>query len=240
MSFKRIAVLCTAALGAVALVGGGYAAAQTGDSPTTLISSPSSSSTEQPYNSGTASTLNRTGVALLAASYQAGCGTVSANNTTVTVTITGAGAGTPTGSVTFGGHAGSGTNPATLNSEGKASYTYNATVAGQTITFDYGGDPNYFGCSGTYTFAKATPTSCDVTRNPNKKVLTMTVVGSAGTPTGSVRFFDNADGTTTYVDRPAPSGTASRDYGINAPGTVKVTYLGNDTYDQCSFQSVNN
>ena len=239
MSFKRVAVLGAVAVSALALAGGGYAAAQTGESPTTLISSPSSSSTEQPYKSGTASTLNRGGVTLLSASYQAGCGTVSANNTTVTVTITGAGAGTPTGSVTFGGHPGTGTNPATLNSAGKASYTYNATVAGQTITFDYSGDENYFGCSGTYAFAKATPASCNVTRSANKKVLTMTVAGSAGTPTGTVRFFDNAAGTGTYTDVNFTSGSASRDYGTNAPSTVKVTYLGSTTYNECSFQSVN-
>jgi hypothetical protein len=149
MSFKRIAVLAAVAIGATALVGGGYAAAQDHGPGTTLITSPKVGTPSQAYRGATTTRLSSAGVQALAGSYSASC-SATTSGTTITVTVSGT-EGTPTGIVSFRGHQGPRTSSL---SGGMASFTYNRGVAGKTITFSYGGDDTSPGCSGSIAFPK--------------------------------------------------------------------------------------
>ena len=237
MSIKRIALISAVAVTAMALVGGGFAAAQNKGESTTLITTPGPETTSQAYRGATTSELSQPGVDQLAAAYAADCNAdPGTSGTTFTLTVTGS--PTRTGQVTFSGY---GDPVVTSLSGGQASHTYPPAAAGKTISYEYEGDgaSSGYGCSGGAPFEKATPTSCNVTRSTNGKTLTMTVVGTAGTPTGYVRF-PNASGTGFQdIQMLNGSNVVSRTYSPNAPGTITVTYQGNDTYKTCSFQSVN-
>ena len=218
MSIKRIALISAVAVTAMALVGGGYAAAQNTGESTTLITTPGPETTSQAYRGATTSELSQPGVQALAGAYSAGC-SATTSGTTIDVTVTGS-PGTPQGTVTLTGY--DGTKTKTL-SGGQTSHTYPAGVAGQTITFTYGGGGGYPGCSGSIAFAKATPT-CNLART-RARDADYDSRGGAGTPTGNVRFFDDCRRDRTYADVPVLNGSASRDYGITIPhqAPVKVT-----------------
>lgn len=229
MSLKRIAVLCTVALGAVALAGGGYTAAQSHGSSTTLISSPAAGTPGQAYGGASTSQLSQAALANIANAYQApGC---SANSTATTagttITVKVLGTPTPTGTVTLTGY--DGTKIKSLTN-GTASHTYPAGVVGQTINYSYGGNGTYSGCSGSADM-KATP-NCDVTRD--KKVVTISISGSAGTASGGVTFPANGSDPVLTVNQ--TTGTATRTYG-SSPGSTTVTYAGSTTYLGCSGTS---
>ena len=235
MSIKRIALISAVAVTAMALVGGGYAAAQNTGESTTLITTPGPETTSQAYRGATTSELTEQQAAQAAAAYPAGCGSAATTNaagTKITVTVTGSPA--PTGSVTLSGY---GTPQTVPLVGGQASYTYsNSGVVGETIDWNYPGNGTYGSCSGSIDM-KATPT-CLTTRD--KKVLKITVSGPSGVaaPTGAVTFALHgsdpaAGGSLTTIDG---KGVASRTYSDD-PKKTEVTYFGDDRYIGCSDKS---
>jgi sugar lactone lactonase YvrE len=122
---------------------------------------------------------------------------------TATVSPVAPGAGTPTGTVTFldnGNPIGSGT----LSGSGVATFATSLSVANHTITTNYVGDGNFNGSTGSLTgnpqvVNKAnTTTTVTSTANPSVygQVVTFTATISpaapgAGTPTGTVTFYDD-------------------------------------------------
>jgi Big-like domain-containing protein/beta-propeller repeat-containing protein len=118
-----------------------------------------------------------------------------------TVTPTAPGAGTPTGTVTFA-DAGVTLGSGTVGVTGQASFTTTSlSVAGHTITAQYGGDTSFGGSTSppfTQTVGQASTTTT-LTASPSAPVfgqsvtLTATVAAAApgiGTPTGTVTFMD--------------------------------------------------
>ena len=158
MSSKRIAVLGAVAVGAMALVGGGYAAAPSNGSSTTLITSPAAKTTSQTYSGAKTSQLGTAGAQALAASYSASCSVQQISPRKIRITVTGT-AGTPTGSATFSMPAiknGKGNNAARtqtvqLNSSGVADVSYGTAFVGRLVNVSYSGDSNYQSCSGATT-----------------------------------------------------------------------------------------
>ena len=122
---------------------------------------------------------------------------------TAAVTVLAPGAGKPTGTVTFfDGPTTLGTGA--LSATGRATLTASTlTIGGHAITASYGGAASFNGSVSTV-FTQTIPraasaTALTVTPNPSVTgrpvVLTATVsvvVPGAGTPTGSVTFFDGA------------------------------------------------
>jgi hypothetical protein len=134
---------------------------------------------------------------------------------TATVTVVAPGSGTPTGTVTFNDGM-TAVGGGTLNSAGQATFTTSSlSVATHSITVVYSGDTNYLastsGALSQVVNKGATTTS--ITSSPNPSIygnsVTLTaavnvVSPAAGTPTGTVQFFDGA----------APLGTGS----VNSSG----------------------
>ena len=154
MSFKRIAAIGAGAVGALALVGGGYAAAQSNGPSTTLITNSAAGTTSQAYGGATTSQLSQPGIQMIATGYANGC-PAEVSGTTITVTVTGT-QGTPTGSVTFNGHGNS--RNVGLNGNGEAITTYPNGAKGNTISYNYVGTGTYSGstCSGSIQIPKLT------------------------------------------------------------------------------------
>lgn len=136
---------------------------------------------------------------------------------TVTATLTG-GNGTPTGSITYTVDGGSPFS-ATLSSGGTAQFTLPATLAtgSHSILVSYEGDADYILASAPQGFTltvTAAPTQTSLTSSTTNTsagqsiTLTSTVMSTtAGTPTGTVTFYDGLTsiGTATLT----PSGVAT-------------------------------
>ena len=158
MSFKRIAVVGAVAVGAMALVGGGYAAAKDNGPSTTLITTFAAGTQSQAYGGATNSQLSPAGVQALSASYPSSCSVQQISPRKIRITVTGT-AGTPTGTATFSMPAvgnGKGNNAARtqtvkLNKAGFAEVSYGIAFVGRTVNVSYSGDSNYQGCSGATT-----------------------------------------------------------------------------------------
>jgi hypothetical protein len=152
---------------------------------------------------------------------------------TATVSAQPPGAGTPTGTVTFL----DGSTPiggATLDNTGTANITTSTLPAGgHHITASYGGDPNFTTSTSpglTQTVNQAvTATAVTSSANPSgygqSVMFTATVSAQppgAGTPTGTVRFFDG----TTQLGSPATlngTGTATISTSALAAGAHHIT-----------------
>ena len=145
---------------------------------------------------------------------------------TITATVT-SGAGTPTGTVEFfDGAASLGT--AALDAGGQASITVDTLSAGtHTITAQFAGNATFAGSTSpdhTHDVGLAS-TSTSVTTAPNPSAfgelvtITATVTSGAGTPAGTVEFFDGA----------ASLGTAALDAGGQASITTDTLSAGSHT-----------
>lgn len=161
---------------------------------------------------------------------------------TATVTITKPGSGTPTGTVTF--MDGSTTlGPGTLNGAGQATYTTSSLAVGShTITAVYGGSTDFTSSTSAALTQRVTKAGTSATLTtpqnsvpPNTPVtFTVTVeptAPGAGTPTGTVVFYDgstvlgrktlNADGQATLTISWKTAGTHQ----------IRVDYNGDANFD---------
>ena len=154
---------------------------------------------------------------------------------TATVTVNLPGAGTPSGTVEFFDGA---TSLGTVAlSSGTATLNISTLEVGpHTITASYGGDANYNNSSGTVNQSVGqAATTTTVTSGINPSVFgqpvtfTATVASGAGTPTGTVEFFDGAAslGTATLT-----AGSATLTTSTLIAGTHPITgvYSGDTNY----------
>ena len=159
---------------------------------------------------------------------------------TATIGVVTPGAGTPTGSVTFmDGSTTLGTG--TLNGTGTASFTTSALAIGShAITAVYGGDGNFTTSSSnaasqivnqasTTTTLAASPSSTTYGQSVTFTATIGVVSPGAGTPTGSVEFFD---GTTPIGTTPLSGSTAAVSTAALTAGTHSITaqYLGDGNF----------
>jgi len=150
---------------------------------------------------------------------------------TATIAAVSPGVGTPTGTVTFFNNGTTSLGTGTLNSSGVATLADSTLpVAANSITATYGGDTNFSTITSTavtVTVAKAsttaTVTSSVSSPTPFEAVtLTATIAAvspGAGTPTGTVTFFDgttslgtgtlNSSGVATFAVSSVPVGSYS-------------------------------
>ena len=237
MSFKRIAVLCTVALGAVALVGGGYAAAQSKGSSTTLITSPAAGTPSQAYGGASTSQLSPAGVQLLADSYNANCSsTVNGSAVTVTVTAAGApGAPAPTGNVTFT------RQPHRQRSQAIGRWVRDArfrvlSQVARPVDTRYPGDGNNYGdCGGSVGVPEDRfATTCTVNRAGNDATIVLKRTSTGELLSGQPVTFSKT-GTTSETKNTDVNGFQTKGYGSGgAAKGVTVSYDGNATYAPCS------
>ena len=159
---------------------------------------------------------------------------------TATIGVVTPGAGTPTGSVTFmDGSTTLGTG--TLNGTGTASFTTSDLAIGShAITAVYGGDGNFTTSSSnaasqivnqasTTTTLAASPSSTTYGQSVTFTATIGVVSPGAGTPTGSVEFFD---GTTLIATTPLSGSTAAVSTAALTAGTHSITaqYLGDGNF----------
>ena len=159
---------------------------------------------------------------------------------TATIGVVTPGAGTPTGSVTFmDGSTTLGTG--TLNGTGTASFTTSALAVGShAITAIYGGDGNFTTSSSnaasqivnqasTTTTLAASPSSTTYGQSVTFTATIGVVAPGAGTPTGSVEFFD---GTTPIATTSLSGSTATVSTAALTAGTHSITaqYLGDGNF----------
>ena len=150
---------------------------------------------------------------------------------TATIGVVMPGAGTPTGSVTFmDGSTTLGTG--TLNGTGTASFTTSDLAIGShAITAVYGGDGNFTTSSSnaasqivnqasTTTTLAASPSSMTYGQSVTFTATIGVVAPGAGTPTGSVEFFD---GTTPIGTTPLSGSTAAVSTAALSAGTHSIT-----------------
>jgi len=150
---------------------------------------------------------------------------------TATIGVVTPGAGTPTGSVTFmDGSTTLGTG--TLNGTGTASFTTSALAVGShAITAVYGGDGNFTTRSSnaasqivnqasTTTTLAASPSSTTYGQSVTFTATIGVVSPGAGTPTGSVEFFD---GTKPISTTPLSGSTAAVSTAALMAGTHSIT-----------------
>jgi len=173
----------------------------------------------------------------------------SAQGTTVTVAVTGA-SGTPTGSVVL--TSGTFTSATTSLTSGSASISVAAgalAVGPDTVKASYSGDPTYAAANGTttVTVTQAALLTPNVTVVPAQStivsnfslVVTGTVSGSGGTPTGTVTLSGGG-----YTS-PATALTSGA-YSITIPAnslsagadTLTVAYGGNSVYATANSSAV--
>ena len=146
MSFKRIALVGAVAVSAMALVGGGYAAARGGDERTTLITTTDNDSWVDPYLSAQGAGGPAGGVTPLSHGAEEGVSTCiksigppQSKKVTITVTST---VPEPTGTVKFTGVP----NAVPLKSNGTAEHTYATAAEATAAKGTYSGDHNHAGC----------------------------------------------------------------------------------------------
>ncbi|CAG0937768.1 hypothetical protein TFLX_06723 [Thermoflexales bacterium] len=162
---------------------------------------------------------------------------------TATVVISG-GAGTPTGTVTFfdnGASLGSGS----LNGSGQAMLATSSLAVGAytAITATYSGNANFNGSTSsvhTHTVNKANTTT-SVTSAPNPSVFgqavtftaTVAIDGAgAGTPTGTVTFFDNgASLGSGGLNGSGQAMLATSSLAVGAHTAITATYSGNANFN---------
>jgi Bacterial Ig-like domain (group 3) len=159
---------------------------------------------------------------------------------TATIGVVAPGAGTPTGSVTFmDGSTTLGTG--TLNGTGTASFTTSDLAIGShAVTAVYGGDGNFTTSSSnaasqvvnqasTTTTLAASPSSTTYGQSVTFTATIGVVSPGAGTPTGSVEFFD---GTTPIGTIPLSGSTAAVSTAALTAGTHSITaqYLGDGNF----------
>jgi large repetitive protein len=157
------------------------------------------------------------------------------SNVTLTATVT-ASSGTPTGNVTFfDGVTNLGTSPLVANQATLVVSTL--SIGAHTLTAQYAGAPGFAASNspGTpVTITKAASSlalvdSLDPSTLGSPVTFTATVSGTAGTPAGSVSFFDGASplGTVALSGGIAALTTSSLTGGAH---TINATYAGNATY----------
>jgi len=159
---------------------------------------------------------------------------------TATVRVVTPGAGTPTGSVTFMDRSTT-LGTGTLNGTGTASFTTSALAIGShAITAVYGGGGNFTTNSSnaasqivnqasTTTTLAASPSSTTYGQSVTFTATISVVAPGAGTPAGSVEFFD---GTTPIGTTPFSGSTAAVSTAALTAGTHSITaqYLGDGNF----------
>jgi hypothetical protein len=169
---------------------------------------------------------------------------------TFTATVTGTGGVVPTGTVKFACGADMlGTAP--LSGSGVASLTTGAFgYGGHGIIATYEGDSNYSAAvSNVFDIrddGSAAPTvdlatSLSAIPYEGTAVLTATISGGFGTPTGDVYFHDSAAPGNTIEAALNGSGVATFSFGgyINGVHTFSLVYSGDDTYAPATSAGVN-
>ena len=186
---------------------------------------------------------------------------------TASVTVSGS-VGTPTGTVKFWVSTDSGTtwntlgSVKTLDGAGSATsdgYTPADAGTGYLIHVDYSGDSKYNIATGNDASLIVNPASLATatvpapTLNPSSTITigssvtaSVTVSGSAGTPTGTVSFEYSTDGGTNWnplgADKTLSSGSATSDsYTPNAVGTnyrIHAVYSGGSNYNGATGSAV--
>jgi subtilase family serine protease len=166
---------------------------------------------------------------------------------TVTGTVTGS-LGTPTGTVTL--TSGSYISSATALSTGAYSITIpkNSLSAGSdTLTVTYGGNPTYAIASGTAVVTVTAPPTPTVTVTPASStvnsgqslIVTGTVVGTSGTPTGTVKLAGGGyTSSATALSSGAYSITIPANSLSSGSDTLTVTYSGDAVYGTASGSAV--
>lgn len=167
----------------------------------------------------------------------------SSATSALTATVTGVpGGATPSGSIVF---AESGQTLATvaLDATGRGTYAYSsATLAAHHITATYSGDSNYGNAQSAVTVTVTTiPTTTSLAVQPtfagSNLILTATVIGATGTPTGAVTF---SSGSTTLGVGTLGKGQASINIAAGSARTMPVTasYGGDGVYTPSSSAAV--
>ena len=169
---------------------------------------------------------------------------------TATVNVVAPGAGTPAGSVEFfDGATSLGTSA--LNGSGQASFaTSTLSVAMHSITAKYLGNGNYnestSGALSQEVQRADTTTSLASSANPSKVGQSVTFTASvavvapgAGTPLGSVEFFDGA----TSLGTSALNGSGQASFVTStlsvATHSIRAKYLGNSNYNESTSGALN-
>ncbi|MEI9811734.1 MAG: Ig-like domain repeat protein [Acidobacteriota bacterium] len=163
----------------------------------------------------------------------------SVTGQSVTFTATVAGTGTPTGTVTFVIASGP-TLIGTLNGSGQATVTTSALEAGSHVVgATYSGDSNYASSIGSVTqTVNPAATTTTLTSTPSSSAPSQTVTltaaiavtaPGAGTPTGTVSFFD---GSTLIMTSPVSAGSASITTSslTTGPHTLSAIYAGDANF----------
>ncbi|MFO0930836.1 MAG: Ig-like domain repeat protein [Gemmataceae bacterium] len=159
---------------------------------------------------------------------------------TATITATAPGAGTPTGTVTFFDGASS-LGTGTLNASGVATLSKSNFTVGThaTLTAQYGGDGNFnastssaqsltVGPAGSSTALNVSPSSASFGQTVT---LTATVTSAAGTPTGTVTFFDGAVSLGTGTLNASGVATLSKsNFTVGSHATLTAQYAGDGTF----------
>ena len=169
---------------------------------------------------------------------------------TATVSVVAPGTGTPAGSVEFfDGATSLGTS--TLNGSGQASFAASTlTVGTHSITAKYLGNSNYNESTSSalnQEVQKAdTTTSVASSANPSKFGQSVTfsatvsvVAPGAGTPAGSLEFFDGATSLGTSTLNGSGQATFTTSTLTVATHSITAKYLGNGNYNESTSSALN-